>query len=360
MRVLHVAESIKGGVGTYLNEIVPVLAARSAVDAQRVLVPSSQIGQLPAIAPDMIVPFACDGRSREALVTLARELRRTVKAFRPDVIHAHSSFAGVVVRGLLGWRPGRPRIVYCPHGWAFDMEGSARRRQIVATIERLLAPLCDRIVTISDYERRSAVAVGIADRRMTTVFNGIADLGPPTPLRADDGGPRRLLFVGRLDRQKGFDVLLRAIATLGDRVSLRVAGTAVVGDGGAADLPANVTLLGWLGGPAIAAEVAAAELVVVPSRWEGFGLVAVEAMRGGRAVVASAVGGLPEVVEDGTTGRLVPVEDAAALAAALVADDAATLAAMGEAGRRRFERLFTVDRTVDGVLDVYAGVRRRA
>jgi glycosyltransferase involved in cell wall biosynthesis len=89
---------------------------------------------------------------------------------------------------------------------------------------------------------------------------------------------------------------------------------------------------------------------VVPSRWEGFGLVALEAMRCGCAVVASRVGGLSEVVDDGVTGLLFEPGDAAGLAALLSTTSASKLAALGVAGRQRFERLFRIDR-VDAELD---------
>ena len=119
------------------------------------------------------------------------------------------------------------------------------------------------------------------------------------------------------------------------------------------DLPESMQVTGWLPRDQIAALYAAAEVLVVPSRWEGFGLVAVEAMRAGRAVLASRVGGLPEVVDEGVTGGLFEAGDAAALAGILARLSGAELQAMGAAGRSRFERLFDVRRVGDELDTLY-------
>jgi len=100
-------------------------------------------------------------------------------------------------------------------------------------------------------------------------------------------------------------------------------------------------------------------VVVVPSRWEGFGLVALEAMRSGCAVLATRVGGLPEVVDEGVTGALFAPDDSDALVHLLVSLTETRLAEMGAAGRRRFEALFHVDRVVNELDAVYREVLAR-
>ncbi len=122
---------------------------------------------------------------------------------------------------------------------------------------------------------------------------------------------------------------------------------------------AHVEFLGWLGHAGVAAQLNAADVVVMPSRWEGFGLVAIEAMRAGKPVVASAVGGLIEIVVDGVTGRLVPAGDAGALGAALSAFDRNGLSQMGDAGRVRFLQHYTSDKTNADLLRLYAEVVHR-
>jgi glycosyltransferase involved in cell wall biosynthesis len=352
MRILHVAESIKGGCGTYLNQVVRAQMAAPAIESVHVVVPHAHVMQVPDIPSGFRTVFAGEGRSPTTLRNLWHATAATVKAFEPDCVHLHSTFAGAIGRLGLALGRSRPSIVYCAHGWAFDMAGSSIKRTAMMLAERALAPTCEGIIAISEHERRRAIAAGIAAERIVTVLNGIVDVSPPP---APMAGPiRRILFIGRLDRQKGFDVLLDAVKPLAGRVALRVIGSAVVGDQAAiaVDRP-GVTMLGWCDEARVREELAWADCVVVPSRWEGFGLVALEAMRAGRAVIASRVGGLPEVVEDGHTGWLIPPDDAAALRSTLVSLSDADLIATGAAGRRRYLRHFTIERTAASLTAVY-------
>jgi glycosyltransferase involved in cell wall biosynthesis len=170
-----------------------------------------------------------------------------------------------------------------------------------------------------------------------------------------------VLFVGRFDRQKGTDLLLEALAELQDSVFCYLVGDTVLGDASLRALPPNARTTGWLAPSAIEAFYQSADVVVVPSRWEGFGLIAVEAMRAELPVIASRVGGLPEIVLDGETGVLLPPDDKASLVNALrdISDD--RLAAMGRAGRQRFLRHFTLDRVHRQITELYrSGLRETA
>lgn len=356
MRILHCAESAMGGVGSYISNTVPDQTSRLGAGQVRVLAPLEHRAQLAAVGDDQVRTFHRPKRSVASLVALAEALMAECATFKPDVIHAHSTFAGLVVRTTFAAVPRRPHIVYCPHGWAFDMSGPGWRNDGFAALERRMARRCDRIVAISRFEAAQAHAVGIAPRRVKLVMSGVPEA--PGPAAAWPDARRKVLFVGRLDEQKGVDVLFSAIKNLGDSVAVRVAGVAVADEPGGASPPANVEMLGWLDAAGVAAQVRAADLVVIPSRWEGFGLVALEAMRAGKAVVASRVGGLQELVTDGVTGRLVASGDAASLADALTADDAATLAAMGARGRELYLERFTSARMSSELLDVYEGVMR--
>ena len=353
MKVLHVAESIKGGVGTYLNQIVPLQVRDLGPEAVRVLVPEQHAVQIPAIPSGIVRTFDRPARSPGSLFGLARAVRRAVREFRPDVIHAQSTFAGAVVRTLMALQPRRPRIVYCPHGWVFDVGSSAGKQKVAALAERAMAPLCDTIVAISDYEARQALRFGIPGHLLRVVSNGIsAEVAGQAPFPWHDAR-LKILFVGRLDRQKGFDILLEAIEGLDDDVAVRVVGEAIQRGAGRAVTPPNVEMLGWRSEAEIDALMRASDLVVMPSRWEGFGLVAAEAMRAGVPVLAAAVGGLPEIVVDGVTGALFPREDAGRLRELLLDSTPAARARQGAAGRERFLRSFTCERTHDGLMAIY-------
>jgi glycosyltransferase involved in cell wall biosynthesis len=353
MRILHLAESAQGGVGTYLAEILPDQARRYGSDAVRALVPAQHVAHLSGVDRQLLVPWRRTARSASGVASLALAIRRAIERFRPDVVHAHSSVAGAVLRLLHGWKRPPFRIVYCPHGWAFDRRSSPLKRRLIERIERSLASAADRIVVISEHEREEGLRIGIDAARLALVLNGIADIPSARPARWESERVKAL-FVGRLDEQKGFDTLLDAVAPLADRVSLRVIGKAVAGPATAPRaFHAEVDYLGWRSLAEVATEIAAADVVVVPSRWEGFGLVALEAMRGRCAVVASAVGGLREIVVEGETGHLVAPDNPERLMQVLAGHDQAEWRAMGEAGRRRYEALFTAERMNDGLDRLY-------
>jgi glycosyltransferase involved in cell wall biosynthesis len=335
MKILHVAESAKGGVGTYLAEILPDQARRYGSDNVRALVPIQHAAHVSGVDRRLLLTWRREERSVTGVVSLAKTISREIARFNPTVVHAHSSLAGGVIRLLYGWKKPPFRIVYCPHGWAFDRQSSGLKNRVIERVEKGLAGGADRIVLISEHERQEALRIGIAPERLSLVLNGIDDMPPARPARWD----------GRLDTQKGFDTLLDAVEPIQDRVALRVIGKAVAGPATAPRTRrAQAEYLGWRSLSEVATEIAAADVVVIPSRWEGFGLVALEAMRGGCAVVASAVGGLREIVIDGETGYLVPPDHPERLMRVLSRHDRETWRAMGRAGRARYEAMFTAQR----------------
>jgi glycosyltransferase involved in cell wall biosynthesis len=168
---------------------------------------------------------------------------------------------------------------------------------------------------------------------------------------------RKVLFVGRLDRQKGSDILLEAVAGLQNEVVLYLVGAHVVGRGKPPEIASpHVQVLGWRSAEEINAYLADCDVLVIPSRWEGFGLVALEAMRLAKPIIASAVGGLKEIVVDGITGIHVPVADVDALRSAISRPTAQELVEMGLRGRERFERHYRIERVHGELRQLYAHV----
>jgi glycosyltransferase involved in cell wall biosynthesis len=358
MKILHVAESIRGGCGTYLNELVPLQCEALGSQNVRVIAPDAHVAILTDVPESVIVKFRRPGRL-PGLLSLLLSLIGEVSRFRPDVIHAHSTFAGAWVRGLALFVPRMPKIIYCPHGWSFYTARTRWARRCMEAAERWQSRQSAAIVAISDTEREAAEAAGIRPEKLVLIRNGLN----PTP-RVDSRAEWRdarikALFVGRLDRQKGVDVLLAAMHQLQDSVCVRIVGEAVVGSDERRIGLDNVEYLGWLDHKAVAEQINACDLVVMPSRWEGFPLVAMEAMRAAKPLVASAVGGLKEIVIDTATGRLIPADDVEALVTALRADSSERLVQMGRAGRDRFLAHYAIDKTHAQLLSLYRNVLDR-
>ena len=357
LKILHVAQTAQGGVGSYLEEIVALQAQRHGPDSVRMVLPAEHAVCFPGLAGAWLLPFhtANVGRLGSSL-RMAVHAVRAVRSWQPDIVHLHSTYAGLVMRPLLALLPGARKVVYCAHGWAFDRKLGPSQEHLIAAVERLLSSLCAAIVCISRHDALRAQAAGIPARRLHVVLNGIADIASLPRQEGETAWPRsglRILFVGRLDKQKGADVLFSAMRTLGESAFAVVVGSAVVADSRSEAPPGNVKVVGWMDRRDIAQLYASADLLVVPSRWEGFGLVALEAMRAGLPVVASRVGGLPEIIQDGITGSLVEAEDPGQLAAAVAGMDDSMRQAMGARGRQRFLELFRSNRVVDELELVY-------
>lgn len=355
-RILHVCETLGGGPASYFEEIAPAQVDRFGTGSIRFLVPrtaDSQAGRLP---DGVVAWFEPTRRTPIDLMRLRRIIRRAVADFAPDIVHLHSTFAGLV--GRLGVLPGRPRIVYCAHGWAFSQDIAPAKRRVYAAVEARLARATDAIVNISGYDAGEARRYGVPADRQVTIRNGISAAPPTTEARSPlvaRPNAINLLFVGRHDRQKGLDILLAAMAAIRRTdVHLHVLGEAVVGPAQAVADQANVTFLGWQERRAAMAAMAACDALVVPSRWEGFGLVVAEAQRAGTPVLVSGKGALPEQVREGVNGHIVHENTPEAWAALIDGLDARRLAEQGRAASAFFAEELTADRMNADIAALYA------
>ena len=340
-----------------MAQLVTAQAATLGVENVVLVVGADERHFFETVPPATLRLFRSSTRRLRAFAQMARFAHRTIAAERPDIIHVHSTFAGVLirVRYLSIRRSRRPAIVYCAHGWAFNMRISARNKRLYQIIERLLARATDRILCISRFEYDRAVAVGLPAAKLAMVYNGLPPLAAdPAPAFGFDPERINLLFIGRISAQKGLPDLLAAMALLQDRaIHLHIVGDRVSAHRPA---PANVTEHGWQPHEALAGYIAAADAIVMPSHWEGFGLAAIEAMRQARAVVASDVDALPEIVQPGVSGYLYACGDVAALADVLSRLNRPDLRALGQSGRALFLSRFTEDRMIADIAAIYGHV----
>jgi glycosyltransferase involved in cell wall biosynthesis len=265
------------------------------------------------------------------LASFARAARRRCRD--ADLVHAHWWPAGAVAR-----LTGRPYVVQL---WGTDVELARRVAPLRPLAHRVVAS-ARLVICASRALADEARQLGARDVRV--IPSGVdlpAEVGPE-----DD--PPHVLFAGRLSREKGVLELVAAANGLP---------LVVVGDG---PLRAQVPqAVGFLPPEELRRRYARAAVVACPSRREGFGVVAAEAMAHGRPVVASAVGGLLDLVADGETGLLVPPGDVAALRAALerLLGDEGLRRRLGEAGRERARAELSWDVVVERVLEAYEDAR---
>ena len=257
----------------------------------------------------------------------------------------------------LHWRPARTARVWSIAHTAghFSRETGRLSHLVTKAAENLLARTSDRIICISGDEYNEAIRAGIRADRLAIVHNGISKSRNPQPVAADWPSKKvKVLFIGRLDRQKGFDLLIEAARSLEDVLDVRMIGASVVNKYEGPTVPSNVALLGWLDRPAIETQLEAADLVVIPSRWEAFGLVALEAMRAAKPILAFRSGALPEIIVDGVTGVLCePVEVQPLVDGFRRALDL-DLRVLGQRGYDRFKQLYDVQKTHGQLQQVYA------
>ncbi len=369
-RVIHLAK-MTGAAGSegHLLALLPGLRARG-VDARlwMLVEPGNPVQAYVDRMQARGVPVERIVIRRHLDPGLGRRLIAHLRQARPDLVHTHLIHADLYgipaarragVRGVISSRHNDDRF---------------RRWLPFRVLSRWLWRQVDAGIAISEAIRRFTIAVeGVSPDKIHTVHYGLDPAGvqaPPdacTRLRAELGLPPGTLLAGsvcRLIAQKGLDQALEAFGQVAPEFP--AAHYVIAGDGplrGALEAQAarlkladRVHFLGWRAdAPAV---LAALDVLLAPSRWEGFGLVFLEAMALGVAVIGTRVSAIPEVVADGETGWLVPPDDPVAIAGALRAalSDPDERRHRGEAGRARLESHFTVDAMVERTLAIYRGV----
>lgn len=383
---------VYGGAGVHVAELSAVLRRHADVRVRCFDGPRDTPG-----VTGYTVPGELAG-ANAALATFGVDLAMAADVGGADIVHSHTWYANLAghLGGLLA---GAPHVISAHsleplRPWKAEQLGGGYA--LSSWAERTAYEAAAAIVAVSQGMRADILRVYDVDpERVHVVHNGIDLDSWRRPADGDSHARetvRRLgidpdrpavVFVGRITRQKGLPYLLRAAAELPPQVQLILCA-------GAPDTPeiarevsdaverlcAQRTGVVWieemLPRPDLVAVLAAATVFVCPSVYEPLGIVNLEAMAVGLPVVGTATGGIPDVIVDGVTGVLVPIEQAtdgtgtpldpdrfvADLAAALtdVATDPTRAAAMGEAGRRRVEDHFAWEAIAERTMDVYRKV----
>jgi glycosyltransferase involved in cell wall biosynthesis len=314
------------------------------------------------------VPVVTLGRQPGFHPGLARQIAAVIRTHRIDVVHCHHYTP--YVYGLLASLITRVPLVFTEHGRLSDARPS-RKRQLV---NPWLARLPGRIYAVSADLKRHMVGEGFPEPRVDVIYNGIDTGSSPDAARKRAAraavGVAEDAFVigtaGRLDPVKNLGVLVDALALL--RAQVPQAHAVVIGDGAErAALQQRAAALGVAGAmtfagyrPDVRAMMAGFDVYLNCSTYEGVSLTILEAMATSLPVVATAVGGNPEVVIDCVTGLLTPAQPRAiADAVVLLACEPELRQELGEAARRRVIRQFSIGRMVDAYAEIYLAARNR-
>jgi glycosyltransferase involved in cell wall biosynthesis len=353
--VLEVLQPQDGGVAAHVLQLATGLRRRgweievATPGSSAIVGPLAEAGVRVHDLPLRREPGASD-------LAAIRALRALDKSRGYGLVHGHSSKAGALVRAAL---PDRRRLLYTPHCFAFAARFGGPQQLLYRAIEQAAVPRTGAIVAVCEWERREAARLRGAARLVRHIEYGVEPCAgaEPDPELLDFKGDRPLAgMVSVLRPQKDPLLAVRAMARLvcDGRTPGRLA---IVGNGPMeAEVRDEIERLGVGGsvrwfpyGGVVGPYLAAIDAFVLPSAWEALPLSLLEAMSCGLPVVATSVGGTPEAVEDGVTGRVVPHGDEAALADALrdVLSDPFRLIELGQAGRHAYETRFRVDRMLD-------------
>jgi glycosyltransferase involved in cell wall biosynthesis len=301
-------------------------------------------------------------RDLQAVCRLVRLCRR----IRPDIVHAHSSKAGFIGR-LAGRLAGVPSVIYTPHAFSWEMRRRGVLRVLFRMLERVAVPWTDHLIAVSEHEKQLALGLGFPESRVTVIPNGVPvderGGGAPASSRTAQGGGVTIGFVGRLCRQKGADLFFAVvpamIAACPSARFLVVAGEGSWGEkirGFVSRQPWRERVI-WRQAcdeVEVSQSLTEMDLLLMPSRWEGCPYTLLEAMQAGVPVVATRVGGIPELLRDGTDGLLVADEDAVALAEATIrlAGDEALRRTLAASARKRVA-IFALERMLTRTASLY-------
>ncbi len=299
-------------------------------------------------------------------------LRRILKDERVDLVHTHSSKAGILGR-YAARSAGVPHVVHTVHGWGFHPRQAAPVRNLYQFLERKAARLTDRIITVSDENRRAGLEAGIGHESQYRVIHSGIDpqlyrLSPPAVLQARKefgklDRPRILVLSNFKNQKSPLDVVLvgEALKPLCPDFLILWAGDGPLGEKIEKEiankgLKENFRLLGWR--EDIGKLLAATDVLLLTSLYEGLPRVVLQAMAAGKPVVATAVSGTPEAVRDGVSGFLHPPHEVLGMAQSLarILKDKTLAKKLGVAGRKGLKGSFLIAEMLAQIEDLYTEV----
>ena len=347
LRALHVVRPASGGIRQHVINLLTQTDPHSVTHA--LAAPPAFLQSLPAIGqvsqyPLAIAPSLAPWSDMRAALRLATLTRTS------DIVHAHGLRAGWIAALACGLR--RFPLVVTAHNIA-DNSGALARVGIVT-----IGHKASIIIAVSNAVAQSLSAQGVPAHKIRVIPNGVTVITVSEKGRRDAGNAEFTVgCIARLSPEKGVDILLHA-ASLMPQASFLIAGDGPLRETLASQCPPNVRLLGRI--EDVPTFLETVDVLAVPSRMEGQGIVALEAMAQGVPVVASQVGGLAEMLTDRETALLVPAGEPAALAEALntLQCNPALRAALSINGRELVQSHYALTGMLEAVTQVYLELRK--
>lgn len=337
IRIFHVAQAA-GGVDRYIRMLLKYLKHEKF---ENILVCSYDFDREDYNGlVDALEQVDMNRAIGKADIVAMGEVRKLIRKYKPDIVYAHSSKAGAIVRiadiGMKNVEGKKNICIYNPHGWAFNMRCGGMKQMVYIAIERILAPFCDKIICISDAEKKSALYKKICkEEKLQVIFNGV-DIeeyesrkknGISVVIRKALPIPKDAFvvgMVGRISAQKAPEIFIK----MAKRVKKEIANAyfIIVGDGEQKKwieeyaekngFSGSLLITGWIENAWD--YIALFDVAVLLSRWEGFGLVLPEYMLAGKPIVATRADAIPNIIIDGENGLLVDVDDVQGAAEAVL------------------------------------------
>lgn len=305
MKVLHAAETIKGGVATVVNSLIEDQIKRKDITNVMCLVPADQEVNLIKIDKLTTYLFERNGRNILCMISFFICFFKIIIREKPDVIHLHSSFAGLLGRLtiFLSGRLHKTKVIYCPHAFSFLMNTSSSKKRIYILAEKFLEFLTDRIICVSQSEYDSAIENKFNTEKLVLIKNGVKVKNIFNNRDLNNKSNYKILFVGRFDYQKGIDILADAISKLKDinpeiTYEFNLIGEAVNDAHEITFVESSnikVNKLGWLTPNELEIQYLNHDAIVIPSRWEGFAMVPLESMSYGLPIISSDIAAFKEL-----------------------------------------------------------------
>lgn len=351
MKILHICEYTMGGIATYIQQVLEY--QQQEHDVYLILSRNNSKNNFNINKENIY--FYDYVRHPKYFLKAIREISKFVNKVQPDIIHIHSSFAGLFARLPLFLTRKKAKVVYCSHGWSFLMDTSPLKKKVFVLIEKILSYKTDITINISEYEHKESIKMGLPEDKSIVIHNGVRPSSNLVEIDLPiDKNKINLLFIGRFDYQKGIDILLDIFKNYNfSNLHLYTFGNSVLSKQKLTYSIKNVTNLGWIDNSMIDSYYNLFDAVIIPSRWEGFGLVAVEAMRNKKAVIASNKGALPELVQNNINGYIFDLNSPQELVHILNNLDKPTLKRLGENGYLIYKEKFRSDIMNKKILEQY-------